>query len=330
MLVNDAAYRLSRRGDAVVAFGEAPAARGHAHATLPVCALPKSFGFHVSAPFDVVASRGALKAGSARNVALRKCLVAATLALVDADDDLRASFFDFLSPDADDDGADARGARVPTFRASLIVRAARVSGARRGDAAGAPRGSVRLAATPRGCRADPSEDVVRRFWAACRGEVVAGLRESRVACVRCDDGQLETVDGVLRWPPAASPVAAALRRLGGAVTARGRRLATMAPAIAPVFDVGDLTEWLGTLSSIPLDDDALFAALLTAPPERWPALRKLRVVEVDGDAAFKALDDGRFVFGGDVSAPALCVFRVRTGGGPARKALYERRSGRGT
>ena len=63
----DEAYRVFRRGDAVVAFGQTPT-RGWAHATLPICALPRSFGFSVNAPFDVVASRGALRT-SAANVA---------------------------------------------------------------------------------------------------------------------------------------------------------------------------------------------------------------------------------------------------------------------
>ena len=90
--------------------------------------------------------------------------------------------------------------------------------------------------------------------------------------------------------------------------------------MAPVFDVADLVAWLATLPSIPHDDDALYAALLTAPPDVWPALRKLRVVPVEvlSVAANAALEEGLFVLGGEVSAPLLCIWRVVAGGATRR------------
>ena len=72
------------------------------HTGVPICALPRSFGFSVNAPFDVVASRGALRT-SAANVQLRQQISGAVLDACQ-DDELRAEIFDYLKPDDDDDG----------------------------------------------------------------------------------------------------------------------------------------------------------------------------------------------------------------------------------
>ena len=247
----DEAYRVFRRGDAVVAFGQTPT-RGWAHATLPICALPRSFGFSVNAPFDVVASRGALRT-SAANVQLRQQISGAVLDACQ-DDELRAEIFDFLKPDDDDDG----------------------------DA----------------------------FWGACRREIVDGLARGGVACVRCDDGELAPIDAVMRWPPEASVLAAALRSFGDRrISVGGRRLARRAPAVAPEFGVEDLVEWLSVYDKVVENDDAIFAALLTAEPHLWPRIRRLEIIRADG-CSYEALDNGLLVLGGDVAAPALNIFRV--------------------
>jgi len=304
--VGDEAYRVFRKGKAVVAFGAAPAC-GWAHATLPICALPRSFGFSVNAPFDVVASRGALRT-SAANVQLRQQITAAVLDACHNEDDLRAEIFDFLKPDDDDDG----------------------------DA----------------------------FWSACRREIVDGLARGGVACVRCDDGELALIDAVMRWPPEASALAAALRSLGDvSIAVRGRRLARRAPAVAPEFGVEDLLKWLcwykrfdkiynrlywfnvetgeskwsppeawEQLLVIGDHDDAIFAALLAAEPHLWPRLRKLCIIRVDDDNRTShrtTLNKGLLVLGGDVAAPAVGIYRVAAGG-PARRAFLERHGARAT
>ena len=77
------------------------------------------------------------------------------------------------------------------------------------------------------------------FWGACRREIVDGLARGGVACVRCDDGRLAPIDKVMRWPPEASVLAAALRVFEGDcnIVVGGRRLARRAPAVAPEFRV---------------------------------------------------------------------------------------------
>ena len=270
--VGDEAYRVFRKGEAVVAFGPAPA-RGWAHATLPICALPRSFGFSVNAPFDVVASRGALRT-SATNVQLRQQITTAVLDACHNEDDLRAEIFEFLKLDDDDDS-----------------------------------------------------DV---FWGACRREVVDGLARGGVACVRCDDGALAPIDAVMRWPPEASVLAAALRSFGDvSIDVAGRRLARRAPAIAPEFGVKDLVRWLLNLL-VPLKeiDDAVFAALLAAEPHVWPNIRSLRIIRVDGGRRI-ALEEGLLVLGGDVTVPALSIYRA-VAGGPARRSFLERHGARAT
>ena len=70
------------------------------------------------------------------------------------------------------------------------------------------------------------------------------------------------------------------------------------------------------------NDDAIFAALLTAEPHLWPRIRRLEIIRADG-CSYEALDNGLLVLGGDVAAPALNIFRVADGG-PARRKFLER------
>ncbi|KAH8055680.1 hypothetical protein JL722_8023 [Aureococcus anophagefferens] len=65
------------------------------HAVLPVAPLPASFGFSLSAPFDLVASRAALRA-TANNVALRAAVADAFAAAVASNDELRGRALDYL------------------------------------------------------------------------------------------------------------------------------------------------------------------------------------------------------------------------------------------
>ena len=110
------------------------------------------------------------------------------------------------------------------------------------------------------------------------------------------------IDAVMRWPPEASVLAAALRSLGDViVSVEGRRLARRAPAVAPEFGVEDLVEWLDYkgLQDEP-EHDAVFAALLTAEPHLWPRIRRLEIIDV-GPGCPEALDNGLLVLGGDVA-----------------------------
>ena len=70
------------------------------------------------------------------------------------------------------------------------------------------------------------------------------------------------------------------------------------------------------------NDDAIFAALLTAEPHLWPRIRRLEIIRADGSAIACSLD-GLLVLGGDVTAPTLNIFRVADGG-PARRKFLER------
>ena len=99
-------------------------------------------------------------------------------------------------------------------------------------------------------------------------------------------------------------------------------MARRAPAVAPEFGVEDLVEWLSVYDRVVENDDAIFAALLTAEPHLWPRIRRLEIIRADG-CSYEALDNGLLVLGGDVAAPALNIFRV-TDGGPARRKFLER------
>ena len=103
-------------------------------------------------------------------------------------------------------------------------------------------------------------------------------------------------------------------------------MALRAPAVAPEFGVEDLVEWLSVYDRGVENDDAIFAALLTAEPHLWPRIRRLEIIRVSGDDGHTHLydlDEGLLVLGGDVVAPALDIFRVADGG-PARRTFLER------
>ena len=91
-----AAYDVFESAGATVAFrAGGPERPAFYHAVLPVAPLPASFGFSLSAPFDLVASRAALRA-TARNVALRVAVADAFAAAVASNDELRGRALDYL------------------------------------------------------------------------------------------------------------------------------------------------------------------------------------------------------------------------------------------
>ncbi|EGB08096.1 hypothetical protein AURANDRAFT_64375 [Aureococcus anophagefferens] len=91
-----AAYDVFGSSGATAAFrAGGPERPAFYHAVLPVAPLPASFGFSLSAPFDLVASRAALRA-TANNVALRAAVADAFAAAVASSDELRGRALDYL------------------------------------------------------------------------------------------------------------------------------------------------------------------------------------------------------------------------------------------